>query len=185
MNAPSILLRIAVLCGLTLVLCQCTSLQIEQVWCRYDPLNPPSPQMLENLNKEASQIETKLERHPDNSRHLARLADIRFLQGKEAESVALYERALEVASGDLTVDNQARFGTALLHVERNSEACAVLERILQEDPNCARALLSYAEYQADIIGNSAYARYLLQRAKETQSIYIPPDFEQALEQNLN
>jgi len=42
-NAPSIRLRIGALCGLTLILCQRSSMQIEKVWCRYDPLHPPSP----------------------------------------------------------------------------------------------------------------------------------------------
>jgi len=184
-NTSSFPLCVGALCGLSLLLCQCSSVQIKQGWNGYDPLETPSPQLLASLSKEASQIEAKLERRPDNSHNLARLADIRFLQDRESEAVDLYQRALDGSSGLLTVNHYARFGTALLHVERNSEACAVLEKVLREDPKNGRALLSYAEYQSNIVGNRAYAQDLLRRAKETRAVSIPADFEQALEQNLN
>lgn len=166
-------------------LCQCSSTMVNRAWEGYDPLQSPPAETSETLARESVHLESRLLKHPGDQGSLARLADIRFLQKREREAVELYRRHLSGSRRPVSAERRARFGTALLHIEQNGEARTVLEQVLKEDPRNARALLSYAEYQADIVGNSAYAMDLLQRAKQTGEVFVPPDFEQALLHNLN
>lgn len=184
-NLLKVWLRLVTGLTTSLLLCHCSAPAISQGWRNYDPLHQPPPQTIESLEKEAGRLEDRLRNRPDDRRSLARLADVRFLQNRESEAVELYRKSLSGSRKSANLEHWARFGTALLHVEENGEARAVLEAVLEEDPENARALLSYAEYQANIVGDSAYAMSLLRRAKQTGGIFIPPDFEQALEQNLN
>jgi cytochrome c-type biogenesis protein CcmH/NrfG len=172
------------LVGLPL-LCQCSATLVNRAWSAYDPLGTPPAETSARLDSESARLESRLLSHPNDLRALASLADLRFLQNREREAVELYRKYLSSCRRPASPERRARFGTALLHLEQNGEARAVLEQVLREDPENARALLSYAEYQADIAGDSAYAMALLQRAKDTGEIFIPPDFEQALIHDLN
>ena len=185
MNSRFSWLRFSAICALAAVLCQCTSPVVSEAWDRYDPLHPPPESVSISLDTEASRLQSKLIKAPGNQRSMIRLADIRFLQGRETEAAELYARVLTGDLSQFSPESRARYGTALLHAERNTEARRVLEEVLQDDPNNARALLSYAEYQATILENNESARSLLARAKRRGGIHIPPDFEQALAENLN
>ncbi len=185
MNAIKVWLRAVWPLATVLLLCNCTATAVREAWSGYDPLQPLPPQQAMSFEKEAARLEARLRGRPDDRRSLARLADLRFLQNRNEEAAALYRKSLAGSTSSEHLEQKARYGTALLHVEENKEARAVLEAVLQEDPENPRALLSYAEYQANIIGDNAYAMTLLQRAKQTGRVFIPPDFEQALEQNLN
>jgi cytochrome c-type biogenesis protein CcmH/NrfG len=184
-NSPFIWLRIGAISAMAVALCHCSSPAVDQAWAHYDPVSPPPDPVLARLDEEAAKLQEKLSSQPENRRSLIRLADIRFLQGRETQATELYGRALAIAGHRIPVESRARYGTALLHAERNAEARDVLEEVLSEAPKNGRALLSYAEYQATIAGNLPYARTLLARAKESGDIAIPEDFEQALAGNLN
>ena len=178
-------LRFSAICALPAVLCQCTAPVVSEAWDRYDPLHPPQESVSLSLDAEAAKLQSRLIKSPGSQRNVIRLADIRFLQGRETEAAELYGRVLTGDLSQFSPESRARYGTALLHAERNAEARRVLEEVLEDDPNNARALLSYAEYQATILENNELARSLLARAKRRGGIYIPPDFEQALAENLN
>lgn len=184
-NSLRLRLRCAQFLALAFLTSHCSSPRVTREWQHYDPLSQLSAEAARHLEHEASRLEAKLKRDPGDQGALAELADIRFLQGRKSDAVTLYREALADVPPGTRLEHRARFGTALLHAELNSEACEVLEAVLREDPENARALLSYAEYQAEILGNSALAMSLLQRAKQSGAIYISPDFEEALEQGLN
>ena len=83
--------------------------------------------------------------HLDKAHHHSQLADVYFAQGKLADAEKEYLLALERDSED--VDTIAHYGQCLLRLNRPKEARAVLEKVIQQNPEheYGSTLMMFAE----------------------------------------
>jgi hypothetical protein len=98
----------------------------------------------------------------DRFRKLTALAESRRKEGRLHDSLALYQRALEVEAGDIPV--MLEVADLLFELDRSQEALDVLGRVKKLDPSDARPYLSS--------GTIFLMRNQPEQAKDAYRIYL-------------